>query len=83
MDGIGARHFPVLLVHIVSAGAGVVSDPDAKVLDLGRVLLVNLRLSVSRTPARFMGHGTYLVQADDLAIGFLDLPQLCEEVPEP
>lgn len=40
-DGVGAAHLTVLLVHVVSAGAGIVSDPDAKVLDLEGALLVD------------------------------------------
>jgi len=42
LDGICPRHLTVLLVHVVGAGPRVVSDPDAKVLDLLRVLLLNL-----------------------------------------
>jgi len=42
LDGVGAGHLTVLTVHVVSAGAGVVTDPDANVLDLERVLLVDL-----------------------------------------
>lgn len=43
LDGIRSRHLTVLLVHVVGAGAGVVSDPDTEVLDLQRALLVDLR----------------------------------------
>lgn len=39
VDGVGAAHLAVLLVHVVGAGARVVADPDAKVLDLLGVLL--------------------------------------------
>lgn len=46
LDGVGARHLTVLLVHVVGAGARVVADPDAEVLDLLGVLLVELRLFV-------------------------------------
>lgn len=42
-DGVAAGHFTVLLVHVVSAGARVVTEPDAEVLDLERVLLVDLK----------------------------------------
>lgn len=42
LDSIRSRHLSVLLVHVVSAGSGVVSDPDAEVLDTERVLLGNL-----------------------------------------
>lgn len=39
LDGIGSRHLTELLVHVVSAGAGVVADPDTEVLDgLGALL---------------------------------------------
>jgi hypothetical protein len=46
IDSIGPGHLTVLLVHIVCAGAGIVTDPDTKVLDLVRTLLVNLDKSV-------------------------------------
>lgn len=37
----GTRKLTVLLVHVVSAGARIVTDPDAEVLDLGGGLLVD------------------------------------------
>lgn len=43
LDGLGAGHLAVLLVHVVGTGAGVVADPDAEVLDLEGVLLVDLQ----------------------------------------
>ena len=43
LNSLRSRHLSVLLVHVVSAGSGVVSDPDAEVLDAERVLLGNLR----------------------------------------
>jgi len=43
LDSLASGHLTVLLVHVVSAGARVVTDPDAKVLDLEGVLLVDLR----------------------------------------
>ena len=46
LDGSNAGHLTVLLVHVVSAGARVVSDPDAEVLDLLWALLVDLRMLV-------------------------------------
>lgn len=39
LDGSGPRGLAVLLVHVVGAGARVVADPDAEVLDLQGVLL--------------------------------------------
>ena len=47
LDGVGTGHLTVLAVHVVGTGAGVVADPDANVLDLEGVLLVDLRLSVA------------------------------------
>lgn len=41
LNRIGAAHLSVLLVHVVGAGARVVADPDAEVLDLERSLLVD------------------------------------------
>lgn len=43
LNGLGAGHLAVLLVHVVGTGAGVVADPDAEVLDLEGVLLVDLK----------------------------------------
>jgi hypothetical protein len=42
LNSISSCHFPVLLVHVVGAGARVVSNPDTEVLDLERALLVDL-----------------------------------------
>jgi hypothetical protein len=41
-DSFAAGHLTVLLVHVVSARARVVTEPDAVVLDLLRTLLVDL-----------------------------------------
>ena len=49
LDGIGSRHLAVLLVHVVGAGARVVTDTDAEVLDLQRSLLVDLYSSFVKT----------------------------------
>lgn len=49
IDGIGTGHLTVLLVHVVGAGAGVVSDPNTEVLDLLGTLLVDL-LKISQAP---------------------------------
>ena len=40
VDGSNARHFTEFLVHIVSSAATVVTDPNAKVLDLSRALFL-------------------------------------------
>lgn len=42
LDSSAAGHLTVLLVHVVGAGARVVTDPDTEVLDLERVLLGDL-----------------------------------------
>ena len=47
VDGISTGHFPVLLVHVVGAGARVVADPDTEVLDLEWSLLVDLIPTIS------------------------------------
>lgn len=87
VDGVGAGHLAVLLVHVVGAGARVVADPDTEVLDLQGVLLVDLsHLSIPPTYASSLhtssSSPTHLVQADDLTVGLLDLAQLGKEVPE-
>jgi hypothetical protein len=43
LDGIRARELTVLLVHIMCTGTRVVADPNAEVLDLQRLLFVDLR----------------------------------------
>jgi hypothetical protein len=89
LNGVGARHVAVLLVHVVGARTGVVADPDTEVLDLKRVLLVDLYITTSVSqclPTHFVPYmatrTTYLVQSDNLAIRLLDLAQLGQEVPE-
>ena len=42
LDGIRPRHLTVLLVHVVGTGPRVVAEPDAEVLDLQGVLLLDL-----------------------------------------
>jgi hypothetical protein len=41
LDSVGSGELTVLLVHVVRSRARVVADPDAKVLDLLGVLLVD------------------------------------------
>ena len=43
LNGVHPAHLTELLVHVVGAGARVVTDPDTEVLDLGGALLVDLR----------------------------------------
>lgn len=87
LDGVGAGHLAVLLVHVVGAGARVVADPDTEVLHLERVLLVDLSPMSVPPPLAIISlqssnPPTHLVQADDLTVGLLDLAELGEEVPE-
>jgi hypothetical protein len=42
LDSGVAGQLAVLLVHVVGAGAGIVTDPDTEVLDLKGLLLVDL-----------------------------------------
>ena len=42
LDSVGAGELTELLVHVVGSRAGVVSEPDTEVLDLQRLLLVDL-----------------------------------------
>ena len=43
LDGVSTSEFTELLVQVVGAGARVVTEPDAEVLDLQGLLFVNLR----------------------------------------
>ena len=42
LDGIRTAELTELLVHVVRSGTRVVTEPDAEVLDLQRLLLVDL-----------------------------------------
>lgn len=76
LNSISAGHLAVLLVHVVRARAGVVSKPDAEVLDLLGVLLVDsldadnlasglLDLSESAQEVPESGLGDRLVRSED------------------
>ena len=52
LDGVCTAELTELLVHVVSAATGVVADPDAEVLDLQGLLLLNLEEHVPRTAIR-------------------------------
>lgn len=74
LDGVGTGHLAVLTVHVVSAGAGVVADPDANVLDLERVLLVDL-VVVLVPPTSSSGERiAYRVSCTSAACG-VDIPR--------
>ena len=49
LDGVRTAELTELLVHVVGTGARVVAEPDTEVLDLQRLLLVNLDEHVPRT----------------------------------
>ena len=53
LDGIRAGGLTVLLVHVVSAGSRVVTDPDAEVLDTERALLVDLETGKKKQAGQF------------------------------
>lgn len=42
LDGVCAGELTEFLVHVMCTGPGVVTEPDTKVLDLQRSLLVDL-----------------------------------------
>ena len=46
-DGSRGGQVPVLAVHVVGSATGIVTQPDAKVLNLQRGLLVYLRTNSS------------------------------------
>ncbi len=48
LDSVGSAHLTELLVHVVGAGAGVITKPDTEVLDLKRALLVDLELLLTQ-----------------------------------
>ena len=89
LDGIRTAELTELLVHVVSAATGVVADPDAEVLDLQGLLLLNLEEHVPRTAIRpysachlngckgqQRGYDTDDINAKDFTTGLLDLLQL-------
>jgi hypothetical protein len=47
LDGVRPGHLTVLLVHVVGTGPRVVTNPEAEVLDLEGVLLVDLAVTVN------------------------------------
>ena len=88
LNSICPREFTELLVHVVGSRARVVSQPDAKVFDLQRLLFVDLQnrgsprpVSNPIPPASWGLQGTstdntYNSDTNDLAAGLLDLFQL-------
>jgi len=76
IDGLGPAHLPILFIHVVGAGATVVSDPDAEVLDLEWALLVDgiegnnlavglLDLAQLHEEVPESGFGDHLVRCED------------------
>lgn len=86
VDGVGAGELAELLVHVVSSRAGIVAEPDAKVLDLERLPLGDLQrgslVSATLAEIRFPTVSTHFVDGDELSCGLLDLPELPQVVPE-
>ena len=60
LDGVCPRCLAVLFVHVVGTGAGIVADPDAKVLDLLGALLVDLEQCASAYAVH--RHAQFLIQ---------------------
>lgn len=87
LNGICSRHLTEFLVHVVCSGAGIVTDPDTKVLDLQWALLVDLKFEQEGLECLlYPSPGnveTYHIEADNLAVRLLDLAQLHQEEPEP
>ena len=52
LNGIGTRELTEFLVHVVCTGTGVVTQPDAKVLDLQGLLLVDLHHKSAKRDAK-------------------------------
>ena len=52
LDGIRPRELAELLVHVVRARTRIVTQPDAKVLDLERFLFVDLEKTKRHAPRR-------------------------------
>ena len=52
LDGVCTAELTELLVHVVGSRAGVVSEPDTEVLDLERLLLMDLRRGNGRCEAK-------------------------------
>lgn len=48
LNGVSAGQLAELLVQVVGTGARVVTEPDAEVLDLERLLLVDLEARRTR-----------------------------------
>jgi len=87
LDGIGARKLTVLLVHVVGSATGVIADPDSKVLDFLRTLLmdlspVNCPLLQSFFCRMDFNQTTYHIQRHNLTGTLFDFPELLEEIPE-
>lgn len=83
LNGVGAGHFPVLLVHVVGTGARVVSQPDSEILDLLGVLLVDLRQNCECHSGNVSFGSTYGLDTDYFASCLLDLSETAQEIPEP
>ena len=64
LDGIRTRQLAEFLVHVVRARTGIVTQPDAKVLDFQRFLLVDLEIKKNARAKGMRGFG------DPLAIPF-------------
>ena len=77
---------PVLAVHVVSSRPGLIAQPDTKVLHLQGALVVHLDGETEREHEnQFLNHmlsEVYLLAADNLTSGLLELAQLAQEIPK-
>lgn len=70
-----------LLTHVVGTRSRVVSEPDSEVLDLERLLLVDL-FNVSADVISIVAkQSTYDVEGNDLTVSLLGFLQLTKVVP--
>jgi hypothetical protein len=73
-NGSSSGGLAVLLVHVVGAGAGVISDPDAEVLDLQGMLLGDLEMGELLFPGNVAApKNTYDIDGDNFTGSLLDL----------
>lgn len=90
LDSSGTRELTVFLVHVMCTGTRVVAEPNTKVLDLQGPLLVDLHHKIAKNntvcprmhcqprppTTRTAALETYVVDANDLAVGLFNLLQL-------
>ena len=89
LDSIGTSEFTELLVHVVCTRTRIVAEPDTEVLDLQRLLFMDLklrrierRLVSSHSACHLNGckgqqrDDTHNIDTKDFTAGFLDFLEL-------